>query len=106
MRGLYYSDTCLYSMCEVQYCIRLEYMYTDNILLESYSTIVLYSRDHKGVGMAHEITSSKNQPYFSLTMRQHCLGKIKPNRAFRLTWNAFNKLLRNFKNNLFNGIFY
>ena len=25
-----------------------------------YSTIVLYSRDHKGVGMAHEITSPKN----------------------------------------------
>ena len=30
----------------------------------SYSTIVLYSRDHKGVGMAHEITSPKNQPQF------------------------------------------
>ena len=28
----------------------------------SYSMIVLYSRDHKGVGMAHEITSPKNQP--------------------------------------------
>ena len=29
----------------------------------SYSTIVLYSKDHKGVGVAHE----KNQPTTSLT---------------------------------------
>ena len=30
----------------------------------SYSTIILYSRDHKGVGVAHEIISPKNQPQF------------------------------------------
>ena len=37
---------------------------------------VLYSRDHKGVGVAHEITSPKNQPQFTLTMmKQYCLGK-------------------------------
>ena len=32
--------------------------------------------------------------------------KTKPKQAFRSTWNAFNKLLQNLKNNLFNGIFY
>ena len=31
----------------------------------SYSMIVLYSRDHKGVGVAHKITSPKNQLQFS-----------------------------------------
>ena len=46
--------------------------------------IVLYSRDHKKVGVAHEITSPKNQPQFSQT-------------AMRQYWLAFNKLLRNFK---------
>ena len=61
---------------------------------------------HKGVGVAHEIISPKKQPQFPLTtMRQYWLGKIKPKQAFRLTQNAFNKLLRNFKHNLFNGIF-
>ena len=28
----------------------------------SYSVIVVYSRDHKGVGVAHEKTSPKNLP--------------------------------------------
>ena len=47
--------------------------------------------------MAHEITSPKNQPQFSLTtMRQYWLGKTKPKQAFRSTQNAFNKLLRIF----------
>ena len=56
--------------------------------------------------MAHEIISPKKQPQFSLTMmRQYWLGKTKPKQAFRSTRNAFNKLLRNFKNNLFNRIF-
>ena len=51
----------------------------------SYSTIV-YSRDHKGVGMAHEITSPKKQPQFPLmTMRHYWLGKTKPKKAFRST---------------------
>ena len=60
-----------------------------------YSTIVLYSRDHKGVGVAHGKTS-KIQPQISLTMmKQYWLGKTKPKQAFRLTQNAFNKLLRN-----------
>ena len=44
----------------------------------SYSMIVLYSRDHKGVGVAYRLTSPKNQPQFSLmTMRQYWLGKTK-----------------------------
>ena len=63
----------------------------------SYSTIVLYSKEHKGVGVAHKITSPKKQPQFPLmTMRQHWLGKTKPKQAFRLIGNAFNKLLQNF----------
>ena len=56
--------------------------------------------------MARKIISPKKQPQFPLaTMRQYWLGKTKPKQAFRMTQNAFNKLLRNFKNNLFNGIF-
>ena len=65
----------------------------------SYSTVVLYSRDHKGVGVAHKIISPENQPQFSQTTEQYWLGKTKPKKAFRSTRNAFNKLLRNFKKN-------
>ena len=37
--------------------------------------IVLYSRDHKGVGVTHEKTSRKNQPQYSVTMmRQYWLA--------------------------------
>ena len=76
----------------------------DVAMYVSYTTIVVYSRDYKGVGVAHKIISPKKQPQFPLmTIRQYWLGETKPKQAFRLT---FNKLLRNFKNNLFNGIFY
>jgi len=69
--------------------------------------IVLYSRDHQGLGVAQEEISPKNQPHFShTTMWQYWLGKTKPKKVFRSTQNAFNKLLKNFKNFLFNGIFY
>ena len=62
--------------------------------------IVLYGRDHKGVGMAHKITSPKIQPQFSQAMmRQYWLGKTKPKKAFKSTQNAFKKLLRIFKKN-------
>ena len=62
----------------------------------SYSMIVLYSRDHKDLGVAHEKTLTKNQPPFPLTtMRQYWLGKTKPKQVFRSTRNAFNKLLQN-----------
>ena len=56
--------------------------------------------DHKGVGVAHEIISPKKQPQFPLTtMRQYWLGNTKLKQTFRLTRNAFNKLLRNLKKN-------
>ena len=53
--------------------------------------IVLHSRDHKGVGVAHEMTSPKNQPqYFQMMMmRQYWLGKTQPKQAFRSTQSAF-----------------
>ena len=73
----------------------------------SYTMMVVYSRDHKGVGVAHEIISPKNQPQFPLmTTRQYWLGEAKPKQAFRSTRNAFNKLLWNFNNYLFTGTFY
>ena len=51
--------------------------------------VVLYSKDHKGLGVAHEKTSPKNQLHVSLTtMRQYWLGKTKPKQAFRLTRNV------------------
>ena len=60
--------------------------------------IVLYSRDQEGVGVAQEKTSLDNQPHFpQMTMTQYWLGKTKPKKAFRLTQNAVNKLLRNLK---------
>ena len=70
---------------------------TDNEPLRlSYGMIVLYSRDQKGVSLAHETTSPKNQPRLPLTiMRQHWLGKTKPKQTFKSTRNAFNKLLWN-----------
>ena len=61
--------------------------------LISRTTIVVHSRDHEGVGMAHKITSTKNQSKFSMTMEQYWLGKTKPKQAFRLT---VKKLLQNF----------
>ena len=72
---------------------------SNNHLVLSYNVIVLYSKDHKSLGMAHEKASPKNQPQFSLTtMRQY-----KPKQAFRLTRNAFNKLSQK---NLIRGVFY
>jgi len=60
-----------------------------------------YSRDHQGLGVAHEKISPKTQPQFShMTMWQYWLGKTKPKKS---TQNAFNKLQQNFKNF---GIFY
>jgi len=58
----------------------------------SYSTIVLYSRDHTGVGMAYDRISPKNQPQFShLMIWQYWLRKTNPKQVFRLIQNAFNK---------------
>ena len=67
----------------------------------SYSTIVLYSRDHKGVGVVHGKTSPAS---FSLTVtRQYWLGKIKPKQAFRLT-ETFSTSCYRFLLLLLNGI--
>ena len=64
------------------------------LVLQSYSMIVLSSRDHKGVGVAHKITSPKNKSQFSLTAtKQYWLGETKPKQAFTSTRNALNKLL-------------
>jgi len=72
----------------------------------SWTTIVVHNRDDQEVGMAHKVKSPENQPQFSqMTMGQYWLGKTKPKQAFRSTQNAFKKLLRNLKKNLFNGIF-
>ena len=63
----------------------------------SYSAMLLYSRNHKGVGVTHEIISPIKQPQFPLTtMRQYRLGKTKPKRTscYRI------------KKYIFNGIFY
>ena len=38
------------------------------MFISSCSMIVLYSRDHKGMGMAHKKTSPKNLFHLSLTM--------------------------------------
>ena len=81
-------------VCSVHACA---YAYSVCELALSYSTIILYSRDHKGVGMVHGITSPKNQLQFSLTtMMQYWFGKTKPKQVFKSTPNAFNKLLQNF----------
>ena len=55
------------------------------------TTVVVYSRDHKGVGMTNEIILPKiKQPQFPLTaMRQYWLGKTKPKQAFR--WGMFDR---------------
>ena len=58
----------------------VEFNHGSLIVYASYSVIVLYSRDHKGLGMAHEKTSPKKHPYFSLTtMKQYWLG-LGPNK--------------------------
>ena len=76
----------------------IRYMSLFECMSISYTTIVVYSRDHKGVGMAHEIISPQKKLRFLLTtIRQYWLGETKPKQAFRSTQNAFNKLLRNFK---------
>ena len=65
-----------------------------------------HSTDDQEVGMAHKVKSPENQPqFFWMTVGQYWLGKTKLEKAFKSTRNAFKKLLRNLKKNLFNGIF-
>ena len=68
-----------------------------NVVLGVYAThhTVQYSRDHKGVGVAHEITSPKKP---AISPDDNEAGKTKPKQAFRSIRNAFSKLLQNFKN--------
>ena len=49
---------------------------TVQLLLKFCYQVVLYSKDHKDLGVAHEKTSPKSQPYFSLmTMKQYWLAQ-------------------------------
>ena len=58
----------------------------------SYSTIVLYSRDHAGVGVAFDrISPSKPASILPFDDMAVMVGKTKPKQIFRLTQNAFNK---------------
>ena len=87
---------------------RSNYLYSYVLVsILSYSTTVLYSRDHKGVGMAHKITSPKNQPKFSLTtMRQYWLCKLSLNKLSDQPKILSTSCYRILKRNLLNGIFY
>ena len=69
-----------------------------------YSTIVLYSRDHKGLGMTHGETSpmEKHHPWRNITLKPTLLLPdndeavlVRPKQAFRLIQTAFNNLLWN-----------
>ena len=69
-------------------------MYTREMIVSSLivqydsTDIVLYSRDHKGMGVTHPKQTM---------MWQYWLGKTKPKQAFRLTQHVSYKLLRNLK---------
>ena len=69
----------------------------------AHTTIVVYSKVHEVVCVAHKITSPKNQLKFFQTM-VGSIGYIKlsPN---KLSVNAFKRLLQKFKF-FFTGIFY
>lgn len=60
---------------------------------------MVYSRDDEVVGMTCKVTSPKNQLQFQDDSKAVLL---KPNQDYRSTQSAFKKMLRNFKNNLFN----
>jgi len=55
-----------------------------------------HSRDKEGLGANHKVNLPKNQLQFSEMMMGYWFGKTKPKQAFRLTQNAFKKLLQNF----------
>ena len=77
-------------------------MYTGEMIVSSLivqydsTVIVLYSRDHKGMGVAH--------PKTILTFPNDDVAVlVKPKQAFRLTQHVSNKLLWNLKK-IFNRI--
>jgi len=75
--------------------------------LLSYTTAVVYSRDDEEVGFLAPKTSPKIQPQISfLTGWQHWLGLDQLENFFRSILNTSYTLQQNFKNFLFNRIFY
>jgi len=70
----------------------------------SWTTIVARSRDEEECGGGPQSNSSKN--HLLDDDGAVLVTKTKPKQAFRSTWNAFNKLLQNFKTYLFNRIFW
>ena len=44
--------------------ITTDFIYTLKLILISWTTIVVHSRDNEEVGVAHEVKSPKNQPQF------------------------------------------
>jgi len=61
----------------------------------TYTIILLYSRNDKGIGLAHEVTSPKNLSQIFLDDDGTVL--VRPKQAFR---NASNKSLQNFESYL------
>ena len=52
-----FSKPCYFYPSKLHYACK-------RIIMLSYTTIVVYSRDHKGVGVAHKITSPKKASIF------------------------------------------
>ena len=73
----------------------------------SYSTVVLYIRDHGDLDFPSQKNSPKNQLHNSiLAPWQYWLGITKSKSAFSTILNASNEVLQSLRNILFNGIFY
>ena len=53
------------------------------ILIKSYSTIVLYNRDHKSVGVAHDKITQKPASLFPDDDEAVLVGITKPKQVFR-----------------------
>jgi len=62
----------------------------------SYSTIVLYSRDHQGLGMAHKNITQKLASLLSQMMWQHWLGKTKPKKSLQIDPKRFQQVATEF----------
>ena len=83
---------CIDMLCDSQLCLGQRWY-----LLGICHELLPFLINHKGVGMAHEITSPKKPAsIFPDDDEAYWLGKTKPKQAFRLTRNTFNNLLQNF----------
>jgi len=59
------------SVATLVFSSSLLHVITSCVLVISWTTIVVHSRDDQEVGVAHEVKSSENQPQFSqMTMGQ------------------------------------